>query len=91
MTNERSEALMRIIVAIVSGIILCVWRYFVVLISFVNFIYTIFSGKRMKQLAEMGELWNSQWYVFQRYMIFESNTRPFPFTDLKGRMSKFGK
>ncbi len=91
MTNERLEALMRIVVAVVSGIILSVWRYFVVLISLVNFIYTIFTGKRMKELAGMAELWNSQWYVFQRYMIFQSNARPFPFTDLKGRMSKFEK
>ena len=89
--GERLEALMRIIVAIVSGIILCVWRYFVYFIALINFVYTIFAGKRMKELAEMGELWNSQLYVFQRYMIFESNKRPFPFGDLKGRMSKFEK
>ena len=91
MTNERLEALMRIVVAIVSGIILGIWRYFVAAISFINFLVIFVTGKRMKQLAGMGELWNSQWYTFQRYMIFQSNARPFPFSDLKGRMSKFEK
>lgn len=91
MTNERLEALMRVVVGIVSGIILGIWQYFIVALFAVNFIYTLFAGKRIKELADMSEIWNTQWYVFQRYMIFESNARPFPFTSLKSSMSKFGK
>ena len=89
--SERTEALMRIVVGIVSGIILGVWQYFIVALFVVNFIYTLFSGKRLKELAEMSEVWNTQWYIFQRYIIFESTKRPFPFTKLERSMSSFGK
>ena len=89
MKKERKEALMRIAVLIVSGIVLCVWRYFVIILGIINFFYTVFKAKRMKNLAEMSEIWNTQWYVFQKYMIFESNFRPFPFTKLQKNMSIF--
>ena len=91
MKKESKEAWMRIIVLLVSGIILGVWKYFVVVLAIVNFFYTIFKAKRMKNLAEMSEIWNTQWYVFQRYMIFESNKRPFPFTEIEKSMRKFEK
>jgi len=87
--NERKEALMRIFVFFVSGIILLAWRYFIYVLVLVNLIYTIFSGKRLKDLAELGEFWNTQWYIFQRYIIFVSNRRPFPFGKLEKRMSKY--
>ena len=89
--NERGEAFVRIPVGIVSGIILVIWRYFIIVLVIINFFYTIFSGKRMKELATMSEIWNTQWYVFQRYIIFISNERPFPFKSLTKSMSKFGK
>lgn len=91
MTTERTEALMRIVVGIVSGIILCVWKYFIAVLFIVNFIYTIFSGRRLKELAEMSETWNTQWYIFQRYMTFVNNRRPFPFTHLSRSISRFEK
>lgn len=89
MNKERKEAWMRIVVGIISGIILCVWRYLIVVFAIINFVYTIFAKKRLKELAEMSEIWNTQYYFFQRYMIFESNSRPFPFTNLKKSISKF--
>ena len=89
MTNERTEALMRIPVGIVSGIILVVWRYLIAIFVILNFFYTLFSGKRMKELAEMSETWNTYQYVFMRYLIFVSNERPFPFKSLTKNMSKF--
>jgi hypothetical protein len=91
MNKERREALMRIPVGIVSGIILGVWRYLIVVFAIANFFHAIFAKKRLKELAEMSEIWNTQWYFFQRYMIFESNERPFPFTKLRQSMGKFGK
>lgn len=91
MTNERLEALMRIVVGIVSGIILGIWKYFIVALFIFNFVYALFAGRRLKELADMSEIWNTQGYIFIRYMIFESNARPFPFTSLKSSMSKFGK
>jgi len=89
--GERGEALMRIVVGIISGIILVVWRYLIFVLVIINFFYTLFSGKRMKEIAEMSEIWNTQWYIFQRYLIFVSNERPFPFNKLEKSMSKFGR
>lgn len=91
MKKERKEALMRIPILVVSGIILAVWGYFIILLSIINFFFTLFKAKRMKELAEMSEIWNTQKYFFQRYMIFESNFRPFPFTKIQKNMSKFQK
>ncbi len=87
--GERLEALMRIIVGIVSGIILGVWKWLIGLFAFVNFIYTIFAEKRLKELANLSEIWNTQFYVYQRYMLFVSNKRPFPFKSLEKSISKF--
>ena len=88
-SSERKEALMRIVVGIVSGIVLGVWQYLIFVFGIINFFYTLFSGKRIQELAKMSEVWNTQWYTFQRYMIFESNFRPFPFTKLQKNISKF--
>ena len=88
-TNERKEAWMRIIVLIVSGIVLGAWQYLIMVFAIINFVYAIFAKKRIKELAEMSETWNTQHYTFQRYMIFESNFRPFPFTKLQKSISKF--
>jgi len=89
--GERLEAFMRIPVAIVTGIILYLWGYLIIAFVIINFIYTIFSGKRLKELADLSEIWNTQAYVLKRYIIFESNRRPFPFTSLEKSMSKFSK
>jgi len=88
-SNERTEILVRIGVAIVSGIVLGVWRWFIIIIGIVNWIYTLFAGKRMKELAEMSEVWNTQIYIFLRYMTLVSNERPFPFNNLTKNFSKF--
>lgn len=86
---ERSEALMRIVVGIVSGIILSVWKIIIQVFGVVNFIITLFTGKRNRDLAEFCEIWNTQTYIFLRYMTFVNNKRPFPFVSLKKSMSKF--
>ena len=87
--SERSEAWMRIVVAIVSGIVLGIWKAFIQLIALINWLITIFSGKRNKGIAQLCEIWNTQIYVFLRYMTFVSNKRPFPFTSLEKSFSKF--
>lgn len=89
--GERLELLMRIIVCIVSGIILAVWRYFIIVLAVFNWIYTLFAGKRNKSLADLCEIWNTQWYVYQRYMLLVTNERPFPFKELAKNISKFDK
>jgi hypothetical protein len=86
--TERKEAWFRIIVAIVSGIIFYVWRYLIFAFVIINWLITIFSGKRNKDLAMFSEYFNTEMYKFMRYMTFVSNKRPFPFTEME-RMSKF--
>jgi hypothetical protein len=89
--NERKEILMRIAVAIVTGIILSVWRAFIVILAVVNWIYTLFKGERLKELAELSEIWNTQTYTYLRYLTMVTNERPFPFQGLTKNISKFKK
>lgn len=88
---ERKEVLMRVFVAIVSGIVLGVWRWFIFVIAVINWIYTLFAGKRMKDLAMLSEIWNTQTYTYLRYLTMVANERPFPFTSLTKNISKFKK
>lgn len=88
--SERKEAWFRIIVFIVSGIILAVWRILIKILVVVNWFITVFSGKRNKELADFCEYWNTEVYKFVRYITFVSNKRPFPFTNMQ-KMSKFEK
>ena len=87
MTNERKEIFMRILVLIVSGIILSVWRWLIILFVVINFVYTLFKGKRHKEIAELSEVWNTQFYIYQRYIILQSNRRPFPFGKIEESIS----
>ena len=80
--SERTEALMRIIVGIVSGIIIGVWKILVDITSIIHWIYVLFTGKRSKALAEFCNNWATQVYRLVRYMTFATNSRPFPFSEL---------
>ncbi len=87
--GERKEALLRIVIGIVSGIVLGIWRWFIAILAVLHWIYVIFTGKRKKGFAELCETWNTQVYVYLRYLTFVTNERPFPFTELTKRMSNF--
>jgi hypothetical protein len=89
--GERKEAWMRIVVIIISGIILKLWGALVGILSIINWFIVIFTKKRNKDLAEFSETWNTQTYVFIRYLTFVTNERPFPFKSLTKNISKFGK
>lgn len=80
--SERKEALMRIVVGIISGIILGLWKILVEVISIFHLIYVIFTNKRNKGIAEFCNIWTTQAYLFIRYMTFTTNSRPFPFSKL---------
>lgn len=80
--GERSEALMRIVVCIVSGIILSIWKIIIQILVIVHWIYAIITGKRIKELAEFCHIWNCQIYRFLKYLTFATNRRPFPFEGL---------
>lgn len=89
--NERLETLMRILIMIVSGIILGIWKALIQILIVVNFIITLITGKRNKGVANLCEIWNTQVYIFLRYITFVTNERPFPFEALEKNISKFKK
>ena len=80
--SERKEVLMRIVVGIISGIILGIWKALVQVVVIIHFVYALFTGKRNKNLAEFCNYWNTQAYRYLRYMTFTTNKRPFPFDEL---------
>jgi hypothetical protein len=88
--TERKEAWFRILVGIVSGIILHVWKILIGMLAIVNWFIVVFTGKRNRELADFSEYWNTELYKYGRYLTFVSNERPFPFTPME-RMSKFKK
>lgn len=89
--SERTEVWMRILIAIVTGIILGVWRYLIFVLAIINWFYTLFAGKRLRELANLSEIWNTQTYVYLRYLTFVTNDRPFPFKKLTKNLSSFKK
>lgn len=89
--GERGESLMRIVVGVVSGAVIYFWAYLIGVFIVINFIWTIISGKRIRDIAELCEIWNTQKYAFVRYMIFLTNDRPFPFNRLMKNVSKYQK
>jgi len=86
--SKRKEAWMRIPVGIISGVVMYVWFCLIALFFVINFVYGIFSGKKLKDLSNMSEDWNTQNYFFMRYMTFCSDERPFPFEGLKKEINK---
>ena len=88
--SERQEAWFRIIVAIVSGILLSVWKILIQILSIINWLVTIFTGQRNKEMADLCEYFNTELYKYVRYLTFVSNKRPFPFSNVE-RLSKFEK
>ncbi len=88
--SERVELLWRILVGIVSGVILGIWKVLVIVLAIANWFVVLFNGKRDKGLAEFCEYWNSEVYIYVRYLTFETNEKPFPFSDLK-KLGKFEK
>ena len=82
MMSERKEALMRIIVGIVSSIVLSLWKIVVIILTVVHWMYSILTGKRSKGIAEFCNMWVTQAYRYARYMTLATNSRPFPFSEL---------
>jgi len=80
--SERQEAFMRILVMIVSGIILGIWKGLIQLIVLFHWIVVVVTNKRNKELAEFCHIWNCQIYSYLKYLTFATNKRPFPFESL---------
>ena len=88
--SEREEALWRILVAIVAGVVLYLWSWLIGFLTVINLLIALFLDKRNQDLAMFCEYWNTELYKYVRYLTGVSNVRPFPFNDV-GRMSGFEK
>ena len=64
--KSRKETWMRLVVVLVSGVIFYFWTYLIYALVVINFVYGIFTGKRLRELAEMCETWNTQMYLFKK-------------------------
>ena len=72
----------QLLVGIVAGIILGLWRALIVVLTIFHFLYVLITGKKIKELAKFCHIWNDQIYKYLKYMTFATNKRVFPFTEL---------
>jgi hypothetical protein len=80
---EREELLWRVLVGIVGGIVLGVWKALVFVLALINWITILITNERNKDLAVFCEYWNSEVYRYFKYLTCVTNERPFPFTPMK--------
>jgi len=80
--SERTEAILRIPIGIISAIIIELWKIIIQVIVVIHWIYVIFTGKRNKGLSEFTNKWVTYVYNYLRYTTFATNKRPFPFNEL---------
>jgi len=74
--GERVEALLRIPLAIVYGIILYGLNLVVGVVTFVQFFYTLIVGKRHKGMARFANAAATFQYHVSRYLRFATNEKP---------------
>jgi len=79
--SERGEAIIRILVGIISGVILGIWKFAVGILTIFHWIYVILTGERHEGIAKFSNLYCTQHYKFSRYITFVTNERPFPFNE----------
>ncbi len=87
--GERFEALVRIVVGIISGIIIGLWGIVAQIAAILHWFYVLIFGKRSRRVAEFCHGWVHEVYRYTRYLVFHTNERPFPFTDLDKKKRKF--
>ena len=80
---NKKELWMRIPVFILSGFILYVWGFFVLIFSLVQLVVLLTEGKKEKEFSHISSMFSNQIYIFFKYITFLSNERPFPFRKLK--------
>ncbi|MCX6746703.1 MAG: DUF4389 domain-containing protein [Candidatus Pacearchaeota archaeon] len=81
--GNKKEIWMRIPIFIVSGVILKVWGFFILIFALVQFILIFLEKKKEEEFSRMFNLFGEQLYCFIRYITFISEEKPFPFSGLK--------
>jgi len=79
--GERIEALLRILFAIIYGLIAWIWGLLVSIIWIIHWFYVIFVGKRNQGLADFANKYVSYIYNVNRYLYFATNKRAWPLGD----------
>ena len=80
---NKKELWMRIPVFILSGIILHVWGFFVLIFSLAQLVLLLVEGKKEKEFTHISSMFSNQIYTFFKYITFLSDERPFPFSKIK--------
>ena len=88
MINQRKEGLIRILVAIASGIIFYVWGWLILVLTVINLIFVLISGKKIKEFEGFCEEFSKEINTFIRYLIFTTDERPFPFKKIFKKVNK---
>ena len=78
---DVKEVLTRLILGLVSGIILWLLAYVILILILVNFIIVIFKGKSEKAIIKISNFWIKEFSIFIKYILFESNEKSFPFSE----------
>jgi len=76
--GERLEALLRIPLAIIYGIIVGVWGFIAGLATVVHWFYALIRGKRHRGIAEFTNRFIAYAYEVYRYLYLVTNQRPWP-------------
>jgi hypothetical protein len=80
---NRRELWMRIPVFILSGVILYVWGFFILIFSLAQLVLLLVEGKKEKEFVHISSVFSNQIYTFFKYITFLSDERPFPFSKIK--------
>ena len=80
--EKRAEGVLwRILIFFVCGIILWIWAYAVFIVLLINLIVVLVSGKRSPELSKFCNYWGAEISRYIGYLTFESNEKPFPFSE----------
>jgi len=74
--GERVEALLRIPLAVLYGIIIYLLNFVVSLVVVLQFFYTLILGNRHRGMARFSNTYASFLYHVNRYLLFATNERP---------------
>jgi len=76
--GDRLEALLRIPLAFIYGIIIGIWGLITALAVIVHWFYALIRGKRHRGIAEFTNRFVFYVYEVDRYLSLVTNERPWP-------------
>jgi Domain of unknown function (DUF4389) len=81
--KSKRNIWMRIPVFILSGMILYVGGFFVLIFSLVQLVLMLTEKKKEKEILNISSMFSNQVYCFFKYISFISEEKPFPFGEIK--------